>query len=277
MEEIGRRNTHARYLKTLSSAYSCRADFDIPTYFQNDLPLIGSPAGLGGFTRFSSSPDMDTPDSGKYGDLLTAINILLYAGGLPLDKDPTIAKRAEVFSPGDLGDIHAQLMYMLMAELGRFLYFYGNSSLATGVKGSGIQGNTCLMDYENVALDVGVDIQTSLGLGLTGACVDRTSGHADMTPINISRLCEGVVLFNNLLVILPAVINSITVDDFDNFDALKTIQTLIEAAKIVLTTAKPETATLTNVLSQAKCATDNEADDDFIQVYYALYLEKLLQ
>ena len=91
LEGIGRQNDNARYLQTLSSAYACKSDYDEVTFFGTNLPNlvdVGPPVEpFGGVTTWNTSISMDSASDKGYSNLWTAINILLYAGGIPADID----------------------------------------------------------------------------------------------------------------------------------------------------------------------------------------------
>jgi len=267
LEGVGRQNTNARYLQTLASAYACKSDFDEPTFFGTDMPNIASPAPLGGLTTFNSSLSMDSSSDKYYTNLWSAINILLYAGGIGSGENPTVAERADYFNNADAGDINAQLAYMLLAQLGKFAFFYGN--VDAGVKGDGTQGNDCFIEYDEAA------VLAYLATGNTGGCTNLTNtGHANLgTPgsYSVARLCQGVILFNSIVDALPGVISAAGGDDFNDLDDLLTD---IDGYKTDYTDAGGD-PTIFIQQNQTGCETDNAADDTNLQLFFGFIMETL--
>ncbi|HAZ11836.1 MAG: hypothetical protein A2X86_07710 [Bdellovibrionales bacterium GWA2_49_15] len=279
LESVGRDVSDVNYLKALASAYACKGGFSVLKLFADDLPLISSPAPMGGATRFSTSVDMDSPTYAQYLSLQTAIDILLYAGGISTTLDPTVARRAALFSAADAKEINAFLMYLLLAQLGRYFYFYSNAN-AAGVKGGGTGPNDCFMNYENLAFSGGfADMTAWLGSAATGACVSpATVGHPDLgadNAIDVPLACEGIVLLNNFMAIFPGVIAGMAGDDFDD---LETLETAMNAGKVLAEANTPGSDTkVNNVLSQERCESLNDTSDDYIQTYFAFMMETLVQ
>ncbi len=287
LEGVGRDVNDARYLKVLASAYACKSGFSVLKFFADDLKLISTPAPMGGATRFSTSSAMDSPTSEEYTNLQTAIDLLLYAGGISHSVDPTVAKRAALFSAADAGEINALLMYLLAVQIGHYFYFYSNAS-AAGVKGGGAFGNSCFMNYTNVdfapaATNVPLkqfDNMTDwLAAGVTGACVSpATVGSADLGAdgsIDVALACQGVVLLNNFLAIFPGVVSQMSGTDFADLAALETI---LGAGKVLAEAHTPGSdAKVNNVLSQTKCEASNAATDVYLQTYFAFMMETLVQ
>lgn len=282
LEAAGRDDLNATYLKTLSSSYACRAGYNTGRFFSDDLALVGNSSSvLGGFTLFSTSDDMTEADEESYEDLQTAIDILLYAGGISLTKNPTTARRERNFTSAELQDIHPLLLYYLMAQLGRYLKFYGNAD-ATGEKGRGdtTSTNDCFHEYENISYGA-TDTDTYLGTGVTGDCNAASSGHGSLgsgTTPNIARMCQGVVLLNNFLSLVATVVSDIGGDDFNGLGSLDDDLT---AAKATILALEPNVGDVLDVLSQSKCETDNAnsttdaTQNDYIQLYFMFLFETL--
>jgi hypothetical protein len=290
LEAIGRQDLDAKYLKLLASAYAGRSGYNTSTLFGTDIPKIGSPSILGGFARFTTSPDMDAPDNDNYDDLMEAITILLHAGGIPLDKDPTVARRALLFNKKEASEINSFLMYLLMAAIGKFTYFYGNSD-PVGVKGGGTspEANGCFVNYANTtAFNPGPgDISTWLAGGLTGTCTSLNDGKIEMGPQNdldTKYLCQGAILLNNFLEVFPVVVSNIT---GTNFSTLTGIQAAVTAATSAVTANDLSGAGLVlTYQSLSRCMTDfdpnsetptDQTNDDPLENYYALLMEVMFQ
>lgn len=293
LESQGDQSTDGRFLQILASAYACRAGFKETRFFVNDLPNFSEPQILGGSTTFTTSSSMNAPDNDQYEDLQRAINILLYAGGLSTSKDPTVARRAAVL-PADIAlDVNAQLLYMVMAQIGKFLYYYGNAN-ASGIKGAGTQTNKCILTYDDTisvnvslsglpaaAVPLGTYLDTATGSTGIGACNSSQIGHPQLgadggeTPLKYDRLCQGAVLINNFLEIFPAVLEASTGGDFA---AVSGVLTQIEAVIAIVEGAKTGMESIVGVLSQEKCETNNTDDNPAnVQIYYALLMENLFK
>ncbi len=271
LELLGRQNQNASYMKTLASAYACRTGYTTTNFFSNDLSLIDANNLIGSMTTFSTSASMDAPDNEDYLNLQTAIDILLYAGGLSTSQNTTATKRLAKFSAGDAGDINSQVLFMIMAQLGKYFSYYGNAS--NGIKGTGANTNQCLAAYDDISgISYAFLVSESPGTCNAGGLV----GHPDIGTIasglNIERMCQGVVLFNNFLDVFPNIIASIGGTDFD---ALEGIEAVIDAAKLILTTAHPTASDVLEVTSQTKCEADNAGDDTNLQIYFIYILELL--
>jgi hypothetical protein len=271
LELLGRQNTNADYLKTLAAGYACKSGYTSPNFFSNDLGLLDSSNLLGSMTSFSTSSSMDAPDNEQYGELQKAIDILIYAGGLATDQNPTPAKRSANFSATDAGDINSQLLFMMMAQLGKYFFYYGDAS--GGIKAAGsVSGNLCLADYDDGA-GIEYDLLDNTD---TGACVSGGgNGHPDFGAagsLNVSRMCEGIVLFNNFLDTFPSVIAAIGGSDFDE---LSGIETTIDTYKTNITDVRASASDVVQVTSQAKCEADNAASDAELQVYFVFIFELL--
>lgn len=279
IESISYQAQNLDYLKTRASAYACRAGFEMTRLFDQDLSKIGDPSVLGGLARFTTSASMTEPRHSTYEDLLTAIDTLLYAGGIPRYRADLIGARKAAFNRIDLEEAHLQTFYFLLAQLGKYVYYYGNSSTA-GVKGGGGGSNTCFLFYDNLLFaDNSTDLETYLSSGNTGACEDRVSGNPFLGTagdLNIERMCQGVVLLNNFREIFTEI--SSIIGDIADLDALGEIDGLFDAADTVFANA---TGTLSErvlgVQSQQVCEELNADDNDALQFFFALYFEGLFQ
>ncbi|MBC7713561.1 MAG: hypothetical protein H7177_09485 [Rhizobacter sp.] len=275
LEGIGRQTRDANYLKVLSSAYACRAGYSTVTFFGTDISKTATPSPLGGLSTFTTSQVAVTNplvNDSNYKDLLEAINILLYAGGISSSTEPTAQERAKYFSGGQAGDINSELAFMMMVQLGKFMKVYANANIG-GVKGGGGAGNNCFTDYSTTPAAV----QTYVTTVLPGACNSVSSSHAQLA-LGLStrrvRLCQGVVLMNSILDVLPSVLASAgggsTAD-------LSTVTTQINTQKALLITAYPTVGPTATVMSQYNCETDASIDVDTLASYYAVLFEALIQ
>lgn len=280
LEGMGRQNKNAHYLKALSSAYACRAGYSTITFFADDISKTSSPSPLGGMATYSTST---TPSSGalaneaKFKDLQTAIDILLYAGGISSTTEPTSTERQKYFSGSVAGDINAQLAFMMLVQTGRIMKVYGNAS-AAGVKGAGSASNDCFTDYSGTPAGIQGYITTSGGgTGATGACTVTNSSHPELnTGVTgrRARLCQGVVLLNAVIDVLPSVIASAGGGDLDD---IADMTSDIQDYKDDLTTLYPAIGTTATVLSQANCESDVSITVDTLASYYAVIYESLIK
>lgn len=273
------------FLKTLSLSYACKGKFDVLNLFTNDLPLFGSvnDSPLGGLSIFSTSTDMESHTDTDFLSMNTALDYLIYAGGISKDENPTHEKRKSFFESQDLQELEMLAFYEILVNLGRFLNYYGNVN-SDGEKGAGSNHeNKCFLVYDNFPLESGGNLRDFFGLGITGSCTKARAGNSgheflydqDEGTRSIERLCQGVVLFNNFFAIIPHVLESITGQDFDEVSDISNLLSfqlaIAEAAKSGVT------AKVGEVLSQDLCVSNNVNDDSFLQVYYAIVVEVLLQ
>jgi hypothetical protein len=276
LNNVGIQNTNARYLKALSSGYACRAGYSTTVFFGTDVALTATPSPLGGMTTYSTSLVTTTSplsDDSKFRDLQTAIDILLYAGGISSTTEPTTSERAKYFSGNVAGDINSQLTFMLLAQVGKFMKVYGDTN-ASGVKGGGSEGNNCFTDYS--ATDPAtVQLYITSGVG-TGACTSLASSHPELAvgaTDRRKRMCEGVILLNNILELLPSVLATAGGGDLGT---IATMDDQIQELKDDLVDYDPTFARTATVLSQANCETDSDIDLVTLSSYYAVFFESLV-
>lgn len=277
LENMGRKNTNARYLKLLASAYACRSGYSTITFFGSDVSLTATPAPLGGISRYSTSTQTFTSplvDDSKFVDLQTAIDILLYAGGISSTTEPTALARSTKFSSSEAADINAQLFYMTISQLGRIFKVYADADSA-GVKGGGSASNVCFSDYPSINAQVELILTNQ-----QGACKVKNSPHSQLNSALLSeaerrtRMCQGIVLLNNVLELLPNILASAGGGDLDD---LSSVTSDISTAKTALVVAYPAIATTATVLSQENCETSADITMQTIESYYAAIIEALIE
>ena len=275
LESAGRDQFSADYLTTLSSAYSCRAGFSQVAFFGTDVSKIDGANIEGSFSTFSTSPLTSgyTPDTDtKFQDLQTAIDVLLYAGNL---STPSHAGRSTYFSSRELGNISTQALYLLVAQLGKFGKYYGNSN-SSGLKGLGTGTNNCYFKYTDaqaVAAIFWLNTNTANDTCTPGSLL----GHPDLdtgiqTASDVTkRMCRGVILFNNFVDVFIGT----TLSAGSQFDAIRNIQDDIQTyiSSCNVTGSSTPLGALCNVRSQTECET--VATDSLLQVYYAAIFEAL--
>jgi hypothetical protein len=305
LEEVGRDSKNIVYTKTLASAYACRAGYNTPSFFTDDIPKIASSGNIiGGFTNFTNASTNDAPDNDSFEDMQTAIDLLLYAGGFDTAKDPTIQRRATAMKSDEAEEVNAYLLFLILDQLGRYFYHYGDAD-SSGVKGGRDDGkNECLANYNSGTYDTDAvvnfgagdilpgtkmsDVLAKIhGLGISGECGNGADddgdavadeGHPDFgsaTNLREARLCQGVILWNNFRKILVEVLANVTSDDFGELD---NISAALDTQVGYLETALPLSSTyVTNTLSQTKCVADNNAlgTTEYLEWYFVFIFEAL--
>jgi hypothetical protein len=275
LETYGRVKTNALYLKTLASAYACRAGYSTPKFFSSDLTLAASLPPLGGLSLFSTSgvtvtnPLQNDP---SFIDLQTAINILLYAGGIASTTEPTVAERAKYFSSDQAGDINSQLLFMELVQMGKYLRVYGNGS-ATGIKGSGAASNSCFTSYSNAPGAVQAVIPA-----FPGACKSIASSHAQLigslSPATTrkTRLCHGVILLNGMFDLLPSVVGAASGGSLTSISAMTAA---ISGAKTALLVLDSGIGSVLTTVNQSTCEDNAVVTVPNIESYFAGMMESV--
>lgn len=277
LEGMGRQNKNARYLKLLASSYACRSGYSTTAFFGNDIALTATPSPLGGMTKYSTSLESFTAplsDDAKFEDLQTAIDILFYAGGLSTTTEPTSIARAALFEANEASDINSQLAFMMFVQLGRFMKVYADAD-AAGAKGGGSASNVCFSDYSTIDNNVEAILTAQ-----TGACTVKNSPHAQLDSALVSvatrraRLCQGIVLLNGILDLLPSILVSAGGGDLND---IATVTSDIDTAKDALETAYPAIGPVLTVLSQANCEASATITTQTIESYYATIFEAMIK
>ncbi|MBT3981370.1 MAG: hypothetical protein HOE90_08450 [Bacteriovoracaceae bacterium] len=283
LNEVGNHPYHARYLQTLASAYACKAGFSELTFWGTDLAKIGTSATavLGSLTTFTTSL-MTFHNDNSYGDLLKAIDTLLYAGNIQLNDEPSSGARLGKFTTAEVGDMNFQLIMMILAQMGKFGFYYGNANPVDGTKGNGAVANgnpngnpnSCFYTYT----DAGVIVY--LGTGFTGGCTDvtnaATGGHPELagggvgTADRVSRMCQGLVLFNNFFDVLVNTTVSSNSGSLQGLDT--TLTTFYSAACTVINLGN-----ICTIKSQTRCESLYAGDLVSLQKYYAYVYETMFQ
>lgn len=279
LEANGRVNNNSAYLKTLASGYACRAGYSTLTFFTTDITKTTTPAPLGGTSIYSTSsaPVQTTlQNDSSFKDLQTAINILLYAGGIDPTVEPTTAERKKHFPTSEVADIDSELLYMTMVQLGRYMHFYGNGS-AAGLKGKGAAPNNCFTTYANANAAVKTALNNAAGTCTAAAAVS----HTQLDPATVAaatrktRLCQGVVLLNNVFALLPNVLASAF--PAANQAAATAAVNAISTAKNALIAADGTTATIAVTLNQSTCEDNTVVTVPNIESYFAAMFESVFQ
>lgn len=276
MEGNGRQNHNAHYLKVLSSAYACRSGFSVVNFFANDLALTVLPPPFGGTTIYSTSLVTTTSPlqtNPSFSDMQTAINILLYAGGIPTTVEPTSTERLKYFSSDEAADINSQLLFMMFAQLGKYMHVYGNGD-PFGKKGAGSGQNLCFTDYTLGVGGITAPLVVLVVNNLQLTCSTATQAtHPELASTIVpatrkKRLCQGVVLLNGIFNILPSVIGQLS-------DQGAAITAAAGAATLALQITDPTIGIVSTTINQLSCEDDSNVPVPKLETFFAIMFESI--
>lgn len=281
LREVDEDKSSADFVSVMASAIACQADYTDTAGVQNLIGIDIDTAGfLSSFAAFETSNET-TPDASSYVEILNAIQYILNADG---GSSPSTVNRIDRYGTKGGNDLSMQALIMTTVALGKFLALYGNTD-SLGQKGSGSGSNNCLINYltdadmnsDLVADDAGSDIWTS--------CSSGNDAHPELNSVTLSpavykrRVCEGVILFNNMFEIVA----NIDISDNESLGDLKQVQSTIEtlyiasaglAASRTWGNAGGPINTLRTITSQNECEarTNNE-----IEIFYLAVFEAFLK
>jgi hypothetical protein len=267
LEDVSGQGSNVRYLQTLASAYACRGGFSELNFF-DEIDTIDADNFLTSLAQLSTSAQTEA-QSDAFDDLQYAINILLYSGSRTT---PSAAVTKTKFGNRHGSNINLQAAYMIIAQLGRYVRWYGNTD-AAGVKGGGPSGNTCFFDYDSSGAPTPLSVATAHGGG--NACTAGNSGSPDLdyagvtTAVAQRRMCHGIMLVNNLLDILENTTLSTN-------DALGDLTEVYDEVEPYITSAAlldPAMPDLIDTLAQVDCETIAGLNDRTVQLYLASVFE----
>ena len=164
---------------------------------------------------------------------------------------------------------------MVLVQLGRYMYFYGNAATGGGVKGGGTRGNSCFTSYVNANATVKAAITAA-----AGTCTNITTDAASSTQLSNTllaatrktRLCQGVVLLNGVFALLPNVVASIFSNAADKAAALAAVS-VISLAQTALIAADNTTQTVATTLNQSICENAGYVTASNLESYFGLMFE----
>ncbi len=268
LEGVGTQPLNPEWLQTYASANACAANWSVITFFADDLPNIEADyeAIIGILATFGQAV-MTSPTDSHYTRLQSAINTLLYAGGI---SSPSNVNRRSVLTAAEVNNIDVQNLYMILNQIGQFARYYGNASPTSGIKSSGSGANTCYIDYTDT------DAQVIVTAVNGDSCVGFADGHPELTG-NRERMCQGVVLFNNFLDILANVSLSSSSNSGDLDELAQDIEDLcVEATQPPFSYDLGATCT---VKSQSVCVAnpDGNLNLEHLERFYAAVWESLHQ
>jgi hypothetical protein len=276
MEANGRKTSHAHYLKVLSSAYACRSGYSVINFFATDLALTVTPAPFGGTTLYSTAQvttSSPLQNNQSFTDSQTAISLLLYAGGIPSTIEPTAAERSKYFTTDEAADINSQLLFMMLAQLGKYMHVYGNGD-AVGIKGGGSGPNLCFTDYTDAGITAPL-VLAAIGV-LQGTCNTASKAtHPELSSAIVAatrkmRLCQGVVLLNGIFNILPSVIGQLSTQG-------AAITAAASVATLLLQTADPSIGIVATTINQSSCEDNSNVPVAKLETYFAIMFESIFQ
>lgn len=244
LEKVGRQNDDPIYLQVLASAYSCRAHFKTVDFIQNDIETVqtGTSTLMRSLSILSLSTETQS-DSSAYVALNTALGILLNSDG---GSKPSQDGRESKYGARKAGDMGVHVLLLSIVQLGKFTHHFGNVG-ANGAKGGAGSGNTCYINYTYAPA------QAIIGSS-TGSCTTTSSGHPDLSftdaPTARRRLCEGLMLFTNILDVL----DNMDLSGNETFEDLEGVSSAVAPYRAAIDAAG--LSYLIDNTSQATCESD---------------------
>lgn len=224
LDDVGEQGDDAVYISLYAATYACQAGYSELDFIAN-LGSLNANSLIGSLASFSSSDPADFNHT-KFNYLMSAINYILDSAG----STPSTVSREDEFGQVKGTDLSLQALYMIMYGMGKFFAYYGNA--ANGLKGQGAAGNVCIGNYiADADIDEYLDNDNiPAGTGPINGCDSGNDGHADLkapvdTALIATRLCHGIVLFNNLFDIL----SNVTLSSNDSLGDLGSVSTAVSA------------------------------------------------
>tara|TARA_B100001971_G_scaffold215192_1_gene259873 strand:- start:126339 stop:127307 length:969 start_codon:yes stop_codon:yes gene_type:complete len=260
----------SEYIALQASAYGCRANYSELDLFDLDIDNINSSSLLSSLASLSSSNETQA-DSTEFVALQSAIQTILTA----TSGNPSANTRKTEFGTDNGDDLNFQALFMITVQLGKYFAYYGNAD-NLGNKGSGSLGNTCIYSYTNADA---IDWITSTAPD-TGTCVNATGSEgsddleAPVTSTEVTtRLCEGIILFNNFMDILGNV--DLTDSIYGDLSSVKTAVDALYTTAIAAENTAYSTATISTV-KDIRLQSDCEAlTTEQIEKYFAIFFESI--
>lgn len=203
LDEVGSQKSNASYVSVYASALACQsgyADLDILDNLANiNTGGAGGAGFIKSFAAFGTSNETDV-DQSTYTKLFDAINYILEANG---GAQPSTVSRIAKYGVKKSNDLSMQTIMMLTTAMGKFFALYGNAD-TDGTKGAGsTYTNICLYSYTMA------DAVNFINANTPQSCTSATGTEGSdfleapvTASLTKSRLCEGVILFNNFFDIL---------------------------------------------------------------------------
>lgn len=257
LEDLEDQDENPVWIKTLASAYACKAGIQMIRFIDDDVEAIDENLLFQSISLLSFSDESST-NSEAYLALRQSLTILGRS-------DFKQATRTADFGPRHGEDMGVQVLIYSLIQFGKYLNWYGNVD-SVGKKGAGTNTNSCYLNYT-----YGPAIATVAGNPVTNACQVTNDGHPDLSGANLAaRMCEGITLMANTLDTL----NGIDLTGTGTLSSLEDIVTEINSYRTVADAAG--VGYLLDVTSPAACETllANSSDMNNAQFLFALVLER---
>lgn len=257
LEDLKDQDENPVWVKTLASAYACKAGFRMIKFVDDDIEAIDDNDLLGSISTLSYSDETST-DSEAYEAMKQSLKIL----GRTDFKQET---RNADFGRRHGEDMGVQVLIYSLMQYGKYLNWYGNVD-ATGKKGAGTNSNSCYLNYS-----YGPAIAAVGANPVSNACQTTNDGHPDLSGGNlIERMCEGITL----MTIIIDTINGIDLSGSSTLSSLEDIVTEVNTYRVAADSAG--IGYLLDVTSPAECEIllTDPADMNNAELLFALVLEK---
>ena len=257
LEDLDDQEENPVWVKTLASAYACKAGINVIRFVDNDIDAIDE-TNL--FTSISilTYSDETSLNSVKYSALKKALRI-------PGRDDFKQTTRNSDFGQRHGEDMGVQVLLYSIIQLGKYLNWYGNVN-AVGKKGAGTNTNSCYLNYSYAPA-----IAIIGALPASNACSNIINdGHPDLAASRIVRMCEGLTLMTNVIDVLDNI-------DLSTSSTLSSLEDIVTELETYRTTADAAgVGYLLDVTSPAACETllANAADMNNAELLFALVLEQ---
>jgi len=249
----------ASYYSLYASVYQCFGGLkqldiitDLSTLVTPDVSSLWST-----FAAFGLAQVEVAADSTSYTNTMLAINKLLTAGG---GAQPSAVNRKAVFGIAPAGEMDLQALLLITVEFGKFLKYYGQAD-STGAKGSDNGGFGCLAQYTDNSAIAAAESSSACGAHGTESTTDMRFANADY----VRRLCEGVILFNNLQDILSNITFSSNSSELAGLSDVGAVLTTLEG----LVTSDTPSQSYVNITGQAACETEAVSNQIGLERFFA--------
>ena len=257
LENLEDQDENPVWIKTLASAYACKAGIQMIKFVANDVIAISTTALFQSVSILSFSNESST-DSEAYEAMKQSLTIL----GRSDFKQTT---RSSDFGKRHGEDMGVQVLIYSLIQFGKYLNWYGNVD-AVGKKGAGTNTNSCYLNYSYAPA-----VATIAGNPVSNACQSTNDGHPDISGANrAARICEGLTLITNIIDVL----NGIDLSGSSTLSSLENIVTEVNSYRTVADAAG--VGYLLDVTSPAACEAllANAADMNNAEFLFALVLER---
>lgn len=257
LEDLEDQDENPVWIKTLASAYACKAGFNMIKFVDDDIDAIDETRLFASISDLSYSDETST-DSAAYLAMKESLNILGRS-------DFKQATRNADFGRRHGEDMGVQVLIYSIMQFGKYLNWYGNVD-ATGKKGAGTNTNSCYLNYSYAPAVAAVGSNP-----VTNACQSVNDGHPDISGGNlIPRMCEGLTLMTNII----DTIHGIDLSTSSTLSALEDIVAEVDSYRTAADAAG--VGYLLDVTSPEACETllANAADRNNAELLFALVLER---